>query len=142
MARTITTKLKEPIKIRFKKLANGSQSIYLDIYKDGKREYEFLKLYLLPELNPRIKAQNATTLAAAEKIKSERIIEITENAAGLKHTSSRSKMLLSDWMQVFYESQKQKGAIDQTDIMQCAHSGELRLLRDLVQTITPLKEKN
>ena len=109
MARTITTKLKEPIKIRFKKLANGSQSIYLDIYKDGKREYEFLKLYLLPELNPRIKAQNATTLAAAEKIKSERIIEITENAAGLKHTSSRSKMLLSDWMQVFYESQKQKG---------------------------------
>lgn len=109
MARTITTKLKEPIKIRFKKLANGSQSIYLDIYKDGKREYEFLKLYLLPELNPRIKAQNATTLAAAEKIKSERIIEITENAAGLKHTSSRSKMLLSDWMQAFYESQQQKG---------------------------------
>ena len=42
MARTITTKLKEPIKIRFKKLANGSQSIYLDIYKDGKREYETL----------------------------------------------------------------------------------------------------
>ena len=44
MARTITTKLKlEPIKIRFKKLANGSIHIYLDIYKDGKREYEFFE---------------------------------------------------------------------------------------------------
>lgn len=109
MTRTKSTKLKEPVRVRFKKLANGSQSIYLDIYKDGKREYEFLKLYLLPELNAKIKAQNATTLAAVEKIKSERIIELTENAAGLKHTSSRSKMLVTDWMQTFYEMQCRKG---------------------------------
>ena len=67
MARTKTTKLKEPVRVRFKQLANGSQSIYLDIYKDGKREYEFLKLYLLPELNSKIKAQNSVTLAAAGK---------------------------------------------------------------------------
>ena len=109
MARTKSTKLKEPVRVRFKQLANGSQSIYLDIYKDGKREYEFLKLYLLPELNSKIKAQNSVTLAAAEKIKSERIIELTENEAGLKHTSSRSKMLVTDWMQTFYEMQCRKG---------------------------------
>ena len=40
---------KEPVTIRYKELANGNLSIYLDIYKDGKRAYEFLKLYLLPE---------------------------------------------------------------------------------------------
>lgn len=52
-------KLKEPVRIRFKQLANGNQSIYLDYYTGdvirkenyvgGKRQYEFLKLYLIPE---------------------------------------------------------------------------------------------
>ena len=54
MARPRTTKLKEPVRMRFKKLANGSKSIYLDIYVDGKRNYEYLKLYILPELNANI----------------------------------------------------------------------------------------
>lgn len=44
-------KLKEPVRIRFKQLANGNQSIYLDYYTGdvirkenyvgGKRQYEF-----------------------------------------------------------------------------------------------------
>ena len=41
---------KEPVTIRFKELANGNKSVYLDIYKDGKRTYEFLKLYIVPEV--------------------------------------------------------------------------------------------
>ena len=47
-----STKLKEPVKVRTKKLADGSESYYLDIYVDGRRSYEFLKLYLLPEITP------------------------------------------------------------------------------------------
>lgn len=39
--------IKEPIRIRRKKLTNGNVSLYLDIYLNGKREYEFLKLYLI-----------------------------------------------------------------------------------------------
>lgn len=35
----------EPVRIRYKDLANGTKSIYLDTYKSGKRSYEFLKLY-------------------------------------------------------------------------------------------------
>ena len=46
---------------------------------------------------------------AVETIKSKRIIELTNNKAGLKNTSGRSKMLLSDWMQSFYEEQKRRG---------------------------------
>lgn len=38
-------KAKEPVKLRFKKLSNANQSIYLDIYYKGKRYYEFLKLH-------------------------------------------------------------------------------------------------
>ena len=103
------TKLKEPVRIRTKKLADGSESYYLDIYADGKRSYEFLKLYRLPEINARVKEQNKATLAAVETIKSQRIIELTHNKAGLKNTSTRSKMLLTDWMQTFYDDQKRRG---------------------------------
>ena len=78
------TRLKEPVKVRTKKLADGSESYYLDIYMDGKRSYEFLKLYLLPEINSMIKEQNRATKAAVEAIKSKRIIELTHSKAGLK----------------------------------------------------------
>ena len=92
-----STRLKEPVKVRTKKLADGSESYYLDIYVDGKRSYEFLKLYLLPAINPMVKEQNRATKAAVEAIKSKRIIELTHSRAGLKKTSVRSKMLQDAW---------------------------------------------
>jgi len=49
--RNMTTTVKEPVKIRRKTLANGNISLYLAIYINGQREYEFLKLYLVPEKN-------------------------------------------------------------------------------------------
>ncbi len=107
MARTV--KLKEPVKIRFRELADGTKSIYLDIYKDGVRRYEFLKLYLHPGRSEAIRKRNAATLAAAENLKSKRVIELTNNQAGTPNTGQHSKMLLSDWMQEFYNSQILKG---------------------------------
>ena len=118
MARTV--KLKEPVKIRFKELADGSKSIYLDIYKDGVRRYEFLKLYLHPGKSEAIRRRNAATLAAAESIKSQRVIELTNNQAGIPNTGLRSKMLLSDWMQEFYESQIRKGVKGQKLLLSAA----------------------
>ena len=61
-------KLKEPIKIRLKPLADGNKSIYLDIYWKGVRKYEYLKLYIIPEVNPLSKEQNKETMALAERI--------------------------------------------------------------------------
>ncbi len=58
-------KAKEPIKLRAKSLSNGNKSLYLDIYKDGKRTYEFLRLYIIPEVDETAKARNANTLQAA-----------------------------------------------------------------------------
>lgn len=65
-------KAKEPIRLRFKELANGNKSLYLDTYRDGKRSYEFLKLYLIPETNEEAKMRNANTLQAANSIKAQK----------------------------------------------------------------------
>ncbi len=93
-------KAKEPVRIRFKSLAKGSKSIYLDIYRDGVRSYEFLKLYLIPE-RPGIEADktaNRITMDAAYAIKARRIREIVSGEAGIK-TADGKNMLLLDWMQ-------------------------------------------
>lgn len=102
-----TKKAKEPIRIRFKQLANGNQSIYLDCYRDGKRSYEFLKLYIVPETDEATRLQNQNTLQAATAIKSQRLIDMANDEAGITKVSQRSKMLLIDWMR-YYSGQKKK----------------------------------
>ena len=42
-------KVKEPIRLRMKELSNGSKSLYLDIYRNGKRSYEYLKCTSSPK---------------------------------------------------------------------------------------------
>ena len=123
MARKTSAKnTKEPVRLREKKLANGVRSLYLDIYVNGKRSYEFLKLYLIPETNPQAKVQNENTMRAANTIKLNRILEITNNKAGLKNTSIRAKMLLKDWMETFRQAQEQKGVKDQKVIHNTVHA--------------------
>ena len=92
-------KAKEPIKIRFKELANGNQSIYLDQYKDGKRTYEFLKLYIIPEVDEAAKVQNENTMQQANAIKSQRIIELTNTGSGISNNHHKTNILLSEWME-------------------------------------------
>lgn len=75
---------KEPIKIRQKKLNDGSISLYLDIYWNGKRKYEFLKLYLAPGNTPSIRSKNKQTLQLANSIKAQRQIEIQNHEYGFK----------------------------------------------------------
>ena len=57
-----------PVRIRFKELENGNKSIYLDIYYEKKRRYEFLKLYLIPENSSEARKQNKHTMKASHWI--------------------------------------------------------------------------
>ena len=91
---TKQVKVKEPVRIRTKKLANGNESIYLDLYKDGDRVYEFLKLYLIPEKSKTDKEANRKTLELANAIKAKRIVELQNNEHGFKTNTTRSKMNL------------------------------------------------
>ena len=77
-------KAKEPIKLRQRKLNDGNISLYLDVYRDGKRSYEFLKLYLVPERTKEDKEQNRQTMQLAQSIKAQRIVEMQNGEFGFK----------------------------------------------------------
>ena len=95
------TKPKEPIKLRFRTLANGNQSIMLDCYVNGRRTYEFLKLYLVPEDGSQMRAiQNANTMQAALAIKAQRIQEIINGKAGITPISSKGKVSFYDFLEM------------------------------------------
>lgn len=100
---------KEPVKLRCKVLADGTRSLYLDIYRSGVRRYEFLRLYLLPGTQPAVRRCNADTLAAAETIRSQRICELARRPAELPPGRQHARMLLLEWMERFYNSPQRKG---------------------------------
>lgn len=75
---------KEPIRLRRRKMPSGLTSLYLDIYIDGKRSYEYLKLYLVPEKKRADKEQNRNTLALAEDIRAKRMVELRNREFGFK----------------------------------------------------------
>ncbi|KAA6331009.1 Tyrosine recombinase XerC [termite gut metagenome] len=101
-------KKKEPIRIRTKQLANGNQSIYLDIYINGKREYEFLKLYIIPEHNKADKEANASAIKLANAIKAQKIVELQNNQHGFSNSGLKSKMLLVDYIRYLSEKDSEK----------------------------------
>jgi integrase len=106
------TKVKEPIRLRVKKLANGNQSLYLDFYSAGKREYEFLKLYLVPETSAANKEANRETLKLANAIKSKKIVELQNNAHGFSMVGTKSKANLIQYVVRFSEKkQEQAGGV-------------------------------
>lgn len=102
------SKSKEPVRIRFKKLANGSVSVYLAINVNGRRTYDYLKLYLVPETDQAAKLQNKQTMEAVYAIKAQRILQITNGTAGIKK-DLRNKMRLVDWLKIYQDRQVNKG---------------------------------
>lgn len=85
--------MKEPIKLRYRTLTNGSKSLYLDIYIDGVRTYEYLKLYLIPEKTKRDKEQNRQTMMVAEAVRAQRIVEVQNGRYGFSRANSNVNFL-------------------------------------------------
>lgn len=67
---------KGQVKLREKKLKDGSSSLYLDINVGGKRHKEYLKLYLVVPTTAHDKEVNRQTLAAANAMRARRELEI------------------------------------------------------------------
>lgn len=76
-------KRKENVVIREKKLANGQISLYLDIYRSGKRSYEFLKLYIVEKpRTPQDRQRNSETFQLAGQIRAKRESELNHQEFG------------------------------------------------------------
>ena len=86
---------------------NGGKSLYLDYTVDGKRVKEYIKLYLVPERTKADREANVATLTAAEAIRSQRILDITQGKAGIRARTDPT--LLSEWMDAYANDARAKG---------------------------------
>lgn len=75
--------IKAPVQLRRKKMKNGGESLYLDIYYDGIRKYEYLKIYLNPEHTTKDKQQNREMMQIAQEICNRRILEVQQNGLNI-----------------------------------------------------------
>jgi site-specific recombinase XerD len=73
---------KEPIRLRKRVMATGNVSLYLDIYINGKRSYEYLHLYLIPEKTRADKEKNRETMKFADAIRAKRVVELQNGRFG------------------------------------------------------------
>lgn len=87
-----------PVHLRTKKIAQGKESIFLDIVKDGVRRKEYLGLYLVPEQTRADKVINRATMKAAEEIKAKRLIELLEGKLTFAGEKA-AKVNLIEWLE-------------------------------------------
>lgn len=99
-------RIKEPVRLRGRKLADGNESLYLDIYSNGKRRYEFLKLYLVPEKTPEDRRRNSETMRVATVAKARLVAEIQGKAHGVE--VARRKVRFFDYYRSLMEDPEAK----------------------------------
>lgn len=96
------------VKLRKRKNADGTTSLYLDIYQDGKRRYEFLNhLKLSKGSNPVDKSGNTEKLDEAKRIVTARAVQIQsddyDTTPGFK-----SKVDFLEYYQKYIDGYKKK----------------------------------
>ena len=100
-------KEKSPIKLRKKRLSNGNYSLYLDLYIDGIRKKEYLKLYLIPEKTQKARELNIKTLEIAETIRAERVINMqASKSESYKTDNSKANITFVDYMEFYVDKIK------------------------------------
>lgn len=105
--------VKNLVKLRTKDCADGVKSLYLDIVRDGQRAKRYLRLYIKPllpgdsrearEINKQIRLENDATLRSAETIRAETEINLLRGVASIEDGSSKSKLLLLDWLDIYHD---------------------------------------
>ncbi len=93
-------------------MKNGNRSLYLDTYCQGKRSYEFLKLYLVPETDKTAREQNALTLKGAYYIKAQRMKDLIIRKAGLPSPAAHDDVRLLDLVESYANERRKPGAGD------------------------------
>ena len=95
---------KNNVILREKALSNGNVSLYLDIYKDGLRSYEFLKLYIDTKARtPKERQTNKEVYELAEKIRTDKESELNHQLHGYIAPAAK-KMNFLDYYQAYIDS--------------------------------------
>ncbi len=105
--------------LRERPIKDGNISLFLDIYRDGKRTYEFLKLYVYSnkDKNPIIKQANQDVWELAERIRTDREYEMNHRAHG-QIVPTKQKVCFFDFAENYKDNYTKKdirmisGAID------------------------------
>ena len=84
---------KELVYLRSRPRKNGTTALFLRTNVNGVRKDEYLKLYLIPERTREDKAKNRETLALAEGIKAQRIIELQQLKFGVEAPVAKNVLL-------------------------------------------------
>ena len=85
--------MKTTVKLRVKKLIDGNGSYYLDWFQDGKRHYEYLKLYTVLSDRP-TKAErdaNKESLKLAQQIRNQRENQLIAEPQGITPVHKRKQ---------------------------------------------------
>lgn len=99
---------KNNVTLREKPLANGNISLYLDIYRDGVRVKEYLKLYIVAKPKDKDeRAANKETLRLAEEIRAARQSELNHSAFGLI-SPVKQRVYLYDYFEKYIEAYTKK----------------------------------
>lgn len=99
---------KSPYKLRQRKLADGRISLFIDHAVNGKHEYEFLKLYLLPETSEKARRENARTMRKAEEIIFERSETLIQDKVDSIKSQDKSSILLCDYIDILISHYKER----------------------------------
>lgn len=97
---------KEIIRLRRKRIQSG-ESLYLDSYFKGKRRYEFLRLYLIPERTKADRLKNEQTLRLANMVKAKRSMELFNNKYGF--TNEKPEVNLIQYIRLVMENKEKQG---------------------------------
>lgn len=120
------------VTLRTKKLSNGNESIYLDITDKGERRYEYLRLYLVPEVDATAKRLNANAMKKANEIRNKFILGQNKPKAKGKDSDSIA-ITLMEWYDEYERHMLQDRNIS------VAVKDHLHLLRPILEGF--LKEK-
>ena len=101
------TRVKSPIKLRFKKLSNGNKSIYFAHWDGNKWQYEFLKdMYIVSEKTSADKEANKETLRLAQAIQAKKIVELQNTVHGFSVEKTRSNINVLSYIKKIIDGKK------------------------------------
>lgn len=96
------------VTLRKRKNADGTTTLMLDIYNDGKRSYERLSnLQLAKPSNVQIRESNKELLKQAQEVRSARAVELEGNNYNMDSDAGK-KTIITEWMQSYVDGYNKK----------------------------------